>query len=136
MVDKLLLIVRRCSSFFSPLGKIRLGGKEATPDHSTVSWLSMLFAAGMGIGLLFWSVAEPTAYFTDWWGMPLNAVPYTEEAKSLAMGATMFHWGVHGWSIYALVALALAFFLHLTKVYHFHCARRSIQFLVTVHGAG
>jgi BCCT family betaine/carnitine transporter len=95
---------------FSPLGKIRLGGKEATPDHSTVSWLSMLFAAGMGIGLLFWSVAEPTAYFTDWWGTPLNAEAYSADAKSLAMGATMFHWGVHGWSIYALVALALAFF--------------------------
>ncbi|EGQ8501817.1 BCCT family transporter [Vibrio parahaemolyticus] len=95
---------------FSPLGKIRLGGKEATPDHSTVSWLSMLFAAGMGIGLLFWSVAEPTAYFTDWWGTPLNSEAYSADAKSLAMGATMFHWGVHGWSIYALVALALAFF--------------------------
>ncbi|EJL3949700.1 BCCT family transporter [Vibrio parahaemolyticus] len=95
---------------FSPLGRIRLGGKEATPDHSTVSWLSMLFAAGMGIGLLFWSVAEPTAYFTDWWGTPLNAEAYSADAKSLAMGATMFHWGVHGWSIYALVALALAFF--------------------------
>lgn len=94
----------------SPLGKIRLGGKDATPDHSKVSWLSMLFAAGMGIGLLFWSVAEPTAYFTDWWGMPLNAEPYSEEAKSLAMAATMYHWGIHGWAIYAIVALALAFF--------------------------
>lgn len=112
---------------FSPLGKIRLGGKEATPDHSTVSWLSMLFAAGMGIGLLFWSVAEPTAYFTDWWGTPLNAEAYSADAKSLAMGATMFHWGVHGWSIYALVALALAF-SPLIKVYHFHCVRRFTQF--------
>ncbi|WP_299012901.1 BCCT family transporter [uncultured Photobacterium sp.] len=94
----------------SPFGKIRIGGKEAKPEHSTVSWMAMLFAAGMGIGLLFWGVAEPTAYFTNWWGTPFNVEPYTAEAKSLAMGATIFHWGIHGWSIYAIVALALAFF--------------------------
>ncbi len=94
----------------SPLGKIRLGGIDATPDHSRFSWLAMLFAAGMGIGLLFWGVAEPTAYFTNWWGTPLNVEPLTPEAKSLAMGATIFHWGIHGWAIYAIVALALAFF--------------------------
>ncbi|MCW8329252.1 BCCT family transporter [Photobacterium sp. SDRW27] len=96
----------------SPLGKIRIGGKEAKPEHSTVSWMAMLFAAGMGIGLLFWGVAEPTAYFTNWWGTPFNVEPYTAEAKSLAMGATIFHWGIHGWSIYAIVALALAFFAY------------------------
>ncbi|MCW8348477.1 BCCT family transporter [Vibrio sp. ZSDZ65] len=96
----------------SPLGKIRIGGKEAKSEHSTISWLAMLFAAGMGIGLLFWGVAEPTAYFTDWWGTPLNVEPNTEAAKSLAMGATLFHWGFHGWSIYAIVALSLAFFTY------------------------
>ncbi|MCA2017503.1 BCCT family transporter [Vibrio tritonius] len=94
----------------SPYGRIRLGGKDARPDHSTASWLAMLFAAGMGIGLLFWGVAEPTAYFTDWYKTPLNVAPYTPEAKSLAMGATIFHWGIHGWAIFAVVALALAFF--------------------------
>ncbi|MDX1303003.1 BCCT family transporter [Photobacterium sp.] len=94
----------------SPFGKIRIGGKDCAPEHSTPSWLAMLFAAGMGIGLLFWGVAEPTAYFTDWWGTPFNVEPYSAEAKSLAMGATIFHWGIHGWSIYAIVALALAFF--------------------------
>ena len=103
-------IVFAIALLLSPLGKIRIGGKEAHAEHSTLSWLSMLFAAGMGIGLLFWSVAEPTAYFTDWWGTPLNAQPYSEEARSLAMGATMFHWGIHGWAIYAIVALSLAFF--------------------------
>jgi len=96
----------------SPLGNIRIGGKDATSEHSTVSWLAMLFAAGMGIGLLFWGVAEPTAYFTDWWGTPFNVEAYTPEAKSLAMGATIFHWGIHGWSIYAIVALSLAFFAY------------------------
>lgn len=94
----------------SPFGKIRIGGKDTTPEHSRVSWMAMLFAAGMGIGLLFWGVAEPAAYFTDWWGTPFNVEPLTEEAKSLALGATIFHWGIHGWAIYAIVALALAFF--------------------------
>ncbi len=96
----------------SPFGKIRIGGKEASAEFSTLSWLAMLFAAGMGIGLLFWGVAEPTAYFTDWWGTPFNVEAYSEEAKSLAMGATIFHWGIHGWAIYAIVALALAFFAY------------------------
>jgi len=96
----------------SPLGKIRIGGKDAASEYSTVSWLAMLFAAGMGIGLMFWGVAEPTAYFTNWWGTPFNVEPYTPEAKSLAMGATIFHWGIHGWSIYAIVALSLAFFTY------------------------
>ncbi|MFT6924697.1 MAG: BCCT family betaine/carnitine transporter [Psychromonas sp.] len=96
----------------SPFGKIRIGGIKATAEYSTASWLAMLFAAGMGIGLLFWGVAEPTAYFTDWWGTPFNVAPYTPEAKSLAMGATIFHWGLHGWAIYAVVALALSFFAY------------------------
>lgn len=94
----------------SPLGKIRLGGKTAQADFSLMSWFAMLFAAGMGIGLMFWSVAEPIAYYTDWWGTPLNAAKLTPEGAQMAMGATMFHWGVHPWAIYAVVALALAFF--------------------------
>ncbi len=105
-----LFVIFTLVLMLSPFGKIRIGGKDVAPEHSTASWLAMLFAAGMGIGLLFWGVAEPTAYFTDWWGTPLNVEPNTPEAKSLAMGATMLHWGVHGWSIYAIVALALAFF--------------------------
>ncbi len=96
----------------SPFGRIRIGGKTAASDFSTPSWLAMLFAAGMGIGLLFWGVAEPTAYFTDWWGTPFNVEAQSPQAKSLAMGATIFHWGVHGWAIYAIVALALAFFAY------------------------
>lgn len=96
----------------SPLGKIRIGGEDAKSEHSTLSWIAMLFAAGMGIGLLFWGVAEPVAYFTDWWGTPLNVEAYSEEARSLALGTTIFHWGFHGWSIYAIVALSLAFFTY------------------------
>ncbi len=96
----------------SPLGKIRLGGKAATPDYKRISWFSMLFAAGMGIGLMFWSVAEPVAYYTDWYGTPLNVAANTPEAASLAMGATLYHWGLHPWAIYGVVALALAFFTY------------------------
>ncbi len=93
-----------------PFGKIRIGGIDARPEFSTLSWFSMLFAAGMGIGLMFWSVAEPTAYYTNWFGTPLNAVPRTPQGFEAALGATMFHWGLHPWAIYAVVGLSLAFF--------------------------
>lgn len=95
-----------------PVGRIRLGGADAKPEFNRMSWFSMLFAAGMGIGLMFWSVAEPVAYYTDWWGTPLNAVPNTPEGAAAAMGATLFHWGLHPWAIYGVVALALAFFTY------------------------
>jgi BCCT family betaine/carnitine transporter len=93
-----------------PVGSIRIGGEDAKPQFSTLSWFAMLFAAGMGIGLMFWSVAEPVAYLTDWYGTPLNVPPNTPEAANAAMGATMFHWGLHPWAIYAVVGLSLAFF--------------------------
>ncbi|MFC3570827.1 BCCT family transporter [Paracoccus simplex] len=107
-----------------PLGRIRLGGPQAVPDYSYLSWFSMLFAAGMGIGLMFYGVSEPlgnyTAAFdgptvgpdgirTDW--APLQGVPGDAEgARRLAMAATIFHWALHPWSIYAIVALSLALF--------------------------
>lgn len=94
----------------SPFGSIRLGGINAKPSHSRISWFAMLFAAGMGIGLMFWGVAEPVAYFTGWYETPLGVEPRTEEAARLALGATMFHWGLHPWAIYCVVALSLAFF--------------------------
>ncbi|MCG8618671.1 MAG: BCCT family transporter [Desulfobacterales bacterium] len=93
-----------------PAGKIRLGGEACAPEFTRMSWFAMLFAAGMGIGLMFWSVAEPVAYYTDWWGTPLNVAGKTPEAARAAMGATMFHWGLHPWAMYAVVALALGFF--------------------------
>ncbi|MCF2908252.1 BCCT family transporter [Pseudoalteromonas sp. DL2-H2.2] len=96
----------------SPYGKIRLGGDAAKPQYTTLSWLAMLFAAGMGIGLMFWGVAEPVAYYTGWFKTPLNVVPNTPEAAEMAMGATMYHWGLHPWAIYAVVALSLAFFAY------------------------
>ncbi|WP_394494891.1 BCCT family transporter [Shewanella sp. ENK2] len=94
----------------SPFGKVRLGGEEAKTDYSRLSWVAMLFAAGMGIGLMFWAVAEPVAYFTGWYETPLGVEANTPEAAKLAMGATMFHWGLHPWAIYGVVSLSLAFF--------------------------
>jgi len=101
---------------FLPVGKIKIGGNEAKTEFTTFSWFSMLFAAGMGIGLMYWSVAEPVAYYTGWWHTPLNVVANTAEAKELAMGATMFHWGLHPWAIYAVVGLSLAFFSYNKKL--------------------
>jgi BCCT family betaine/carnitine transporter len=113
----LLLIV-------TPVGSVRLGGMDATPDYSYAGWFAMLFAAGMGIGLMFYGVSEPMSHFsssfggvtmgedgvrTDW--APLGGAEGNEEAAArLAFAATIFHWGLHPWAIYAVVALALALF--------------------------
>ncbi|SNT74736.1 BCCT family transporter [Paracoccus seriniphilus] len=109
----------------SPLGKIRLGGPEATPDFTLTGWFAMLFAAGMGIGLMFYGVSEPISHFqtslagttvengirTDW--APLNGAAGDElAARHLGMAATIFHWGLHPWAIYAVVALPLALFAY------------------------
>ena len=112
MISGNIFVVFCLAMIVLPVGKIRLGGDAATPEFSRGSWLAMLFAAGMGIGLMFWSVAEPVAYYTDWYGTPLNAAAKTPEGAAMALGATMFHWGLHPWAIYGVVALALAFFTY------------------------
>ena len=105
------LVVAFCLALLVlPIGKIKLGGEDAKPDFSLMSWFAMLFAAGMGIGLMFWSVAEPVAYYTGWYGTPLDVEKLTPEAARLAMGATMFHWGLHPWAVYSIVGLSLAYF--------------------------
>ncbi|HHX8568783.1 TPA: BCCT family transporter [Vibrio alginolyticus] len=108
---------------FTPLGRVRIGGTEATPDYSYAGWLAMLFAAGMGIGLVFFGVSEPMSHFssaiggvsvengvrTDW--APLGGAEGDATAASaLGMAATIYHWALHPWSIYALLALGLAIF--------------------------
>ncbi|MGM0569427.1 BCCT family transporter [Marinobacter sp.] len=108
-----IFVVFSIALIFMPVGKIRLGGQDAKPEFTRLSWFAMLFAAGMGIGLMFWAVAEPVAYYTGHWDMsPLNVTPETPEARSLAMGSTMYHWGLHPWAVYAVVALSLAFFAY------------------------
>ena len=107
----------------TPLGKVRLGGAKATPDYSYLGWFAMLFAAGMGIGLMFYGVSEPITHFssamagtaaengarTDW--APLSGAEGNREAAiALGMAATIYHWGLHPWAVYATVALALALF--------------------------
>ena len=111
----LLLIV-------TPMGSVRLGGADATPDYGYPGWFAMLFAAGMGIGLMFFGVLEPAYYFgTPWGDAPLGTVrPFAEdgtliaenveEARRMALAATSYHWALHPWAIYAVVALALALF--------------------------
>lgn len=94
----------------SPYGKIRIGGASARPHFSRLSWFSMLFAAGMGIGLMFWGVAEPLGYYTNWLGAPFNTPSHSETARELALGASLFHWGLHPWAMYAVVGLAFSFF--------------------------
>ena len=94
----------------SPYGKIRLGGADARPDYSYLGWFAMLFAAGMGIGLMFFGVLEPMYHFQN---PPLGIDPENvEAARAMGMAATIFHWGLHPWAIYAVVALALAFFTY------------------------
>jgi betaine/carnitine transporter, BCCT family len=99
----------------SPLGKIRLGGKGASPDYSRLSWFAMLFGAGMGIGLVFYGVGEPVTHFTTSMaggsGAPLGgAVGDADVARGLAMAATIFDWGLHPWAIFTVTGLALAVF--------------------------
>lgn len=91
---------------FSRYGDIRLGGEDAEPDFSTLSWFAMLFSAGMGIGLLFYGVAEPMYHFG---ASPFPSDGPTEAART-AMAITFLHWGFHPWAVYSIVGLALAFF--------------------------
>ncbi len=97
---------------FSRFGKIRIGGNDAKPEFTTVSWYAMLLSAGMGIGLMFWSVGEPMFHYSSPSPMFSGVVAGTPEAAQAAMGITYFHWGIHPWAIYAIVALGLAFFAY------------------------
>ena len=90
----------------SRYGDIRLGPDHSTPDYSLASWISMLFAAGMGIGLMFFGVAEPLMHYLS----PPTAETGTIAAVQESMKMTFFHWGLHAWAIYTIVALVLAYF--------------------------
>jgi len=91
---------------FGKLGKLRLGGQDAKPEFKTMTWFAMLFSAGMGIGILFWSVAEPVFHYIS----PPRGDGRTIESAKSALGVTFLHWGLHAWGIYALIGLGLAFF--------------------------
>ena len=91
----------------SPIGQIRLGNPTSRPEHSTTSWIAMMFSAGMGIGLVFYGAAEPLSHFAI--STP-NAEIGSADALADAFRFTFFHWGFHAWAVYALVGLSLAYF--------------------------
>lgn len=91
---------------FSKYSTMRLGGEDSEPEFSVLGWFAMLFSAGMGIGLLFYGVAEPMFHYV---ANPLSE-PGTPDSAAKAMQLTFLHWGFHPWAIYALVGLGLAFF--------------------------
>ncbi|MGA9573438.1 MAG: BCCT family transporter [Lysobacterales bacterium] len=97
---------------FSRFGRIRIGGPKALPEFSTVAWYAMLLSAGMGIGLMFWSVGEPMFHYASPSPMFNGVEANTPEAAQAAMGLTYFHWGLHPWAIYSIVGLGLAFFAY------------------------
>ncbi|MFO7808781.1 BCCT family transporter [Guyparkeria sp.] len=119
-----IFVILCLALIFSPLGRVRIGGAKAAPDFSYLAWFSMLFAAGMGVGLMFYGVSEPMSHYgtslggismgedgarTDW--APLGGAEGDQNAAmSLSMASTIFHWGLHPWAIYAIVALSLAIF--------------------------
>ncbi|CAM3394689.1 MULTISPECIES: glycine betaine uptake BCCT transporter [Saccharibacillus] len=92
---------------FSRFGKIKLGQDDDEPEYSTPTWFAMLFSAGMGIGLVFWGVAEPVSHYID---PPEGTEPGTAQAAQVAMRYSFFHWGLHPWAIYSVISLALAYF--------------------------
>jgi choline/glycine/proline betaine transport protein len=93
---------------FGRYGGVRLGDQFETPRFSYAAWFAMLFSAGMGIGLLFWSIAEPMYHYLA----PPHAAAGTSAAASEAMRYTFFHWGLHAWAIYIVVGLALAYYAY------------------------
>lgn len=91
---------------FGRFGQLKLGPDDSVPDFRFLSWIAMLFAAGMGIGLMFYAVGEPMTHYMA----PPTAEPKSVAAMREAMTVTFFHWGIHAWAIYAVVGLSLAYF--------------------------
>lgn len=126
----------------SPLGKIRFGGQDAKPEFSFVSWFSMLFCAGMGIGLMFWGAAEPLYHFIN---PPIEGDLSAVDRKILALQVSFFHWGLHPWALYGFAALIICFFsMNLKRGHNFssfikddgtrfnYILRRSIDFFTII----
>jgi len=106
---------------FMPMSKVRLGGEDAVPEYSYPAWFAMLFAAGMGIGLLFFGVLEPVYHMnvSGPLGVPSPIAAdgsiiaeNVAAARSMGLAATFYHWGLHGWAVYAVMALALSLFTY------------------------
>ena len=106
LLSMLIFVIFALFLAFSRFGKIKLGPDNSTPEYSTLSWFAMLFGAGMGIGLVFWGVAEPLAHFTN----PPYGTAGSPEAANFAMKSVFMHWGFHPWANYSILGLALAYF--------------------------
>ena len=104
-----ILLIYSIFLAFGRFRKVRIGGQDAKPEFSTRSWFAMLFSAGMGIGVIYWSVAEPITHFST---TPFLAQSGTVDAAQVGMVTTFLHWGLHAWAVYAVVGLALAFFAY------------------------
>ncbi len=111
-VDIMLLFC--LALIFLPVGSVRIGGKDAKPDYSYAGWIAMLFAAGIGIGLLFFGVLEPVYYTYAEGGAanPLGIDPSTPGNENIGIVGTVHHWGLGGWAVYAVVGLCLAVFCY------------------------
>ena len=108
MIAANVLVLYCLGIAISRLGRVRLGGESAKPQYGYPAWLAMLFAAGVGIGLMFFGVLEPVTHTLN---TPIGGDPAdTETARAIGMSAAIFHWGLHAWAIYAIVGLSLAFF--------------------------
>ncbi|RQO56370.1 glycine/betaine ABC transporter permease [Paucibacter sp. KBW04] len=92
---------------FSRYGQLKLGNEDDEPEFSGSAWFAMLFSAGMGIGLVFWGVAEPISHYVN---PPPGVLPRSVDAANTAMRYSFFHWGMHPWAVYSVVGLAIAFF--------------------------
>ena len=101
----ILLLFSLCLAL-SRYGRIRLGPDDSSPEFNMLAWISMLFSAGMGIGLVFFGVAEPVLHYLA----PLHSDPETSAAAREALQRSIFHWGLHAWAIYAVTGMALAYY--------------------------
>jgi len=102
-----LFVVFALALAISPYGKTRLGADDERPTQSTIGWFAMLFSAGMGVGLVFWGVAEPLSHYVA----PMAGIePLTDEASRFSLRSCFMHWGLHPWGCYAIVGLSLGYF--------------------------
>lgn len=106
LISMLIFVVFAIILAFSKYGNLKLGPDDSEPEYSNASWFAMLFGAGMGIGLVFWGVAEPLSHFVA----PLGLEPGSTDAANFAMKASFMHWGFHPWANYSIIGLALAYF--------------------------
>ncbi|MRX71666.1 BCCT family transporter [Bacillus lacus] len=106
LLSATLFLIFSIGLIFSKYGSLKLGEEDEEPEYSYISWFSMLFSAGMGIGLVFWGVSEPMNHYI----YPPAGAGYTDAAARTAIRYSFFHWGFHPWGIYSVIALSLAYF--------------------------